>query len=218
MCAQHVRKLIFSALQFLPAHPTLSITPSPPTDPPPAPPPLNVPPSRARRQLAARLARHSQQKTDTESEDNANNIHQSSNLDSSSTLQHAQTDGSNDIDNYLDNDPHADPIIDDDGDDLEAITSAEHVQLSSPTNPAATPDVGKSKIQDLDLHEKDVENNVNNAAVPPSDAPPKVKSPLSALSPGHMRHLDLDDFANSPAADAEDSEDGEDVEMKVAFG
>ncbi|KAL8949712.1 MAG: hypothetical protein Q9222_004204 [Ikaeria aurantiellina] len=34
---------------------------SPPTDPPPAPPPLNLPPSRARRQFAARLALHSQQ-------------------------------------------------------------------------------------------------------------------------------------------------------------
>ncbi|KAI4243113.1 MAG: hypothetical protein L6R40_003663 [Gallowayella cf. fulva] len=36
-------------------------TPTPPSDPPPAPPPLNLPPSRARRQFAARLALHSQQ-------------------------------------------------------------------------------------------------------------------------------------------------------------
>ncbi|KAL8779683.1 MAG: hypothetical protein Q9213_006830 [Squamulea squamosa] len=34
---------------------------TPPSDPPPAPPPLNLPPSRARRQFAARLALHSQQ-------------------------------------------------------------------------------------------------------------------------------------------------------------
>lgn len=32
----------------------------PPSAPPPPPPPLNIPPSRARRQLAARLARHKQ--------------------------------------------------------------------------------------------------------------------------------------------------------------
>ncbi|KAL8683571.1 MAG: hypothetical protein Q9186_000483 [Xanthomendoza sp. 1 TL-2023] len=36
-------------------------TATPPSDPPPAPPPLNLPPSRARRQFAARLALHSQQ-------------------------------------------------------------------------------------------------------------------------------------------------------------
>ncbi|KAK6613258.1 sit4 phosphatase-associated protein [Botrytis cinerea] len=35
---------------------------SPPSAPPPPPPPLNIPPSRARRQLAARLALHSKQK------------------------------------------------------------------------------------------------------------------------------------------------------------
>ncbi|KAL8687205.1 MAG: hypothetical protein Q9218_006560 [Villophora microphyllina] len=40
---------------------TSSSDPTPPSDPPPAPPPLNLPPSRARRQFAARLALHSQQ-------------------------------------------------------------------------------------------------------------------------------------------------------------
>ncbi|KAI4205057.1 MAG: hypothetical protein LQ350_000684 [Teloschistes chrysophthalmus] len=38
-----------------------SSDPSPPSGPPPAPPALNLPPSRARRQFAARLALHSQQ-------------------------------------------------------------------------------------------------------------------------------------------------------------
>jgi len=45
-----------------------------------------------------------------------------------------------------------------------------------------------------------------------------------------VRHLDLDDFANSPAADADDSafvdeddggvegEEGHDIEMRIALG
>ncbi|MCJ1463210.1 hypothetical protein MMC07_001815 [Pseudocyphellaria aurata] len=40
--------------------PITSTSSQPPANPPPAPPPLNLPPSRARRQLAVRLARHSQ--------------------------------------------------------------------------------------------------------------------------------------------------------------
>lgn len=39
-------------------------------------------------------------------------------------------------------------------------------------------------------------------------------------SPAAARHLDLDDFANSPAADADDTADtdsGEDVEMHVVM-
>ena len=37
---------------------------------------------------------------------------------------------------------------------------------------------------------------------------------------GATRHLDLDDFANSPAADADDAADddsGEDIEMRVTL-
>lgn len=45
---------------------------------------------------------------------------------------------------------------------------------------------------------------------------------MGGLSPEVVRHVDLDDFANSPAADAEDEgdedEEGEDVEMRVALG
>ena len=40
-------------------------------------------------------------------------------------------------------------------------------------------------------------------------------------SPAAARHLDLDDFANSPAADADDAADddsGEDIEMRIALG
>ncbi|KAL8838240.1 MAG: hypothetical protein Q9176_005169 [Flavoplaca citrina] len=48
-----------SSLSALSAFNTSTATP--PSDPPPAPPPLNLPPSRARRQFAARLALHSQQ-------------------------------------------------------------------------------------------------------------------------------------------------------------
>ena len=42
------------------------------------------------------------------------------------------------------------------------------------------------------------------------------KKPYSAAA----RHLDLDDFANSPAADADDATDddsGEDIEMRVTL-
>lgn len=51
-----------------------------------------------------------------------------------------------------------------------------------------------------------------------------MSSPPSAIPSVH-RQLDLDDFANSPAADADDrgsseeeGEDGHDVEMRVAMG
>ena len=59
---------------------------------------------------------------------------------------------------------------------------------------------------------------------------PKVHADDEGLkSPpeGMHRHLDLEDFANSPAADAEDvgsdegnldGEEGHDVEMRVALG
>ncbi|KAL9601951.1 MAG: hypothetical protein Q9219_002175 [cf. Caloplaca sp. 3 TL-2023] len=49
-------------------------TASPPTDPPPAPPPLNLPPSRARRQFAARLALHSQQAQQAQAQAHADAI------------------------------------------------------------------------------------------------------------------------------------------------
>ena len=58
---------------------------------------------------------------------------------------------------------------------------------------------------------------------------PKVHADDEGLkSPPMHRHLDLDDFANSPAADAEDvgsdegnleeGEEGHDVEMRVTLG
>ncbi|KAK3168663.1 hypothetical protein OEA41_005111 [Lepraria neglecta] len=148
---------------FLPNHPTLNITPSPPTDPPPAPPPLNLPPSRARRQLAARLALHSQQKTESESEPNE----QSSS-------------------------PRADDHSDEDGDDDGPLHFGEP------------------------LHQSLKRSAEDSLSVSSRSPPVQVH-----------RQLDLDDFANSPAADAEDvhsSEDGEageeghDIEMRVALG
>lgn len=149
--------------QFLPSLPTLSITPTPPTDPPPAPPPLNLPPSRARRQLAARLALHSQQQREVEAQN-----------ETTEAVEHSQSFGPSSLNNN----------ISDDDDDEE-------------------------------------------------DAPLQFGEPLQALpkagtevtkSPPVRRQLDLDDFANSPAADADDTsspeegEMGHDVEMRVTLG
>lgn len=122
--------------------------PSPPTDPPPAPPPLNLPPSRARRQLAARLALHSQRKAESELE----------------TTEHSDSDN------------------DDDDAPLQFGQPLHH-----------SPKVGASDYADEETK--------------------------SVLATAH-RQLDLDDFANSPAADADDAGLGEDVEveMRVALG
>ncbi|KAL9074202.1 MAG: hypothetical protein Q9161_002396 [Pseudevernia consocians] len=153
---------------YLPSHPTLNITPSPPTDPPPAPPPLNLPPSRARRQLAARLALHSQQKADSEA---------------------------NDSDNHELEKPFS---------DIEA--NADEFEDDSPLT------FGAPK-----LHHSPTPSGQFGSIDPPKDAG-DVKATAH-------RQLDLDDFANSPAADADDrasdegdGEDGHDVEMRVAMG
>ncbi|KAK7421485.1 sporulation-induced protein [Neonectria punicea] len=78
--------------------------PSVPPPPPPAPPPLNVPPSRARLQLAARLAMHQKNTQATES--------------SSATLHHAdedEDDGDNPTDPFADTEEDLDD--DDEGQD-----------------------------------------------------------------------------------------------------
>lgn len=62
-----------------------STTSSPPTDPPPAPPPLNLPPSRARRQFAARLALHSQQAQQAQAQAQADALATSSSSSSNNT-------------------------------------------------------------------------------------------------------------------------------------
>ncbi|ESZ94957.1 hypothetical protein SBOR_4640 [Sclerotinia borealis F-4128] len=54
--------MLFSRYITTPSTTTSTSDLSPPSAPPPPPPPLNIPPSRARRQLAARLALHSKQK------------------------------------------------------------------------------------------------------------------------------------------------------------
>ncbi|KAL6717554.1 sporulation-induced protein [Lecanora helva] len=158
---------------FLPSHASLSVIPSPPTDPPPAPPPLNLPPSRARRQLAARLALHSQQKA--EASENSGEHNEAS--------EHERTTNSNPSDN-LDND-------DDDGEEAP-------LQFGGP------------------LH----------ARKPSKDE--SEKTPPHVIPVEH-RQLDLDDFANSLAADPDDrgsseeeqgpdGEDSQDVEMRIALG
>ncbi|CAG8978978.1 hypothetical protein HYALB_00012261 [Hymenoscyphus albidus] len=53
----------------------------PPSAPPPPPPPLNIPPSRARRQLAARLALHKQNAENAENGDQIDRADQNKNLD-----------------------------------------------------------------------------------------------------------------------------------------
>ena len=147
--------------------------PSPPTDPPPAPPPLNLPPSRARRQLAARLALHSQQKADASSHDQP----------STSPVTDIRE--------------HDDPQDDDSEDEQNWSTEGMSHGDSFDENQAAP---GSAR-----------EGLGGNLEAEPTKKP----------SPATARHLDLDDFANSPAADADDAADddsGEDIEMRVTLG
>lgn len=154
------------------------MTPSPPSDPPPAPPPLNVPPSRARRQLAARLALHSQQKSESGEDSNETN----------EALEHEQSTSPN-LNDHSDND-------DDSGEDAplqfggpshdspkivlhQANSAAEEESKKSPTavrpsaprrlslddfanSPAADPeDVGSSEDEGLENEQgHDVEMRV----------------------------------------------------------
>lgn len=155
--------------QFLPNHPNLSVTPSPPTDPPPAPPPLNLPPSRARRQLAARLALHSQQKAES-------------------------TEGYSDNNEAVDEDHSNTP--------------------------------GLSNLDEDDDSGEDTPLHFGGPLHKPTKNEPEKSPPH--LIPVEHRQLDLDDFANSPAADADDrgfseeegveGEEGQDVEMRISLG
>lgn len=157
-------------MQFLPNHQNLTVTPSPPTDPPPAPPPLNLPPSRARRQLAARLALHSQQKAES-------------------------SQGSNDMSDAVDYDQSTSPNLSNNIDDDDDSGEDAPLQFGGPL-----PGLIKSVKEE----------------------------PKSPVSPTVHRQLDLDDFANSPAADPEDrgsseeegleGEEAHDVEMRIAIG
>lgn len=168
-------------MKFSPSHPTLSVTPTPPTDPPPAPPPLNLPPSRARRQLAARLALHSQQKADLAEED-ANGVNEA--------LEHEQS---------------ISPSFNHDDDGSDSSEDAP-LQFGEPLH--HTPKINVDQGDANDEHE--------------------VEKGIPAVIPAVHRQLDLDDFANSPAADADDrasseeealeGEEGHDVEMKVVMG
>ena len=164
------------APQFLPPHTSLNTNPTPPSDPPPAPPPLNLPPSRARRQLAARLALHSQQKAEASSNDEDLAI---------SSKKHTRS---------------HDGVQDDNSDDEQHHwTSAEMTQ----------DDDQLSENHVAAIHEQGGLGSVLDEEV--------GRKP----SPATARHLDLDDFANSPAADADDAADddsGEDIEMRIALG
>lgn len=208
----------------LPVQPTLSITPSPPTDPPPAPPPLNVPPSRARRQLAARLARHSQQRADAEAEDSPSHDDQSSAAPNEQTSSEKLSafDGIEDVDNDNDfeNDPLADPVSqrDVDDDDVHGLSLGGHLHLSNQNHSPEGHKGPKGSLIEKDTsHSDGIE--VKNKANPDDETAKSKHTATSPLSAPNMRHLDLDDFANSPAADAEDSEDlsGEDVDMKFSM-
>ena len=198
--------------QYLPSAPTLSVTPSAPTDPPPAPPPLNVPPSRARRQLAARLALHSQQKADAEADDaTASGSHEPSlspTADPAAPIHLAD-----ELENE-DNDPIAlDDIDNDEGEDVpfisREVTFGEPLHASPPTHPRDGHDIdaiilaGETKAAAAAGGD---DATITITTPPPETTSPEGKAKNSHLtSPGgNMRHLDLDDFANSPAADADD--------------
>lgn len=73
--------------------------------PPPPPPPLNIPPSRARRQLAARLALH--QKNNQAAEPSSASLHDTNDNDDESDLKDPFADGEDDLDD--------DDILHDDG-------------------------------------------------------------------------------------------------------
>lgn len=159
---------------YLPSHPTLNITPTPPTDPPPAPPPLNLPPSRARRQLAARLALHSQQKADSEAHG----------ADADTDSQELEK-------------PFSDA----------AEAEADEFEDEAPLTFGAP----------LLLHQSPTPSGQFGEAASAGRDAADVKATVH-------RQLDLEDFANSPAADADDrasdeeGEEGHDVEMRVAMG
>ncbi|KAG8530973.1 uncharacterized protein KY384_004330 [Bacidia gigantensis] len=156
---------------FLSSH--LNSSTSPPSDPPPAPPPLNLPPSRARRQLAARLALHSQQKAEAEYSTGKDDTEP---LSSTENLEVVHDDDSDDERHSWD------------GHDISQDDSLEEAEQGG------APESGS------EIHVTETEA--------------KKKS-----TPTASKHLDLEDFANSPAADADDTPDNdEDVEMRVALG
>ena len=178
---------------------------------------MNVPPSRARRQLAARLALHSQQKADAE----AGDVSDSPGIFSPSAENAATTSGGHDdLDddgsNDIEHDPLADPVIDDDDDvDVEGISFGEPLHISPPTQPRDTEAASFREAQLRGGEGEGGEDGVveSSFSTPPRATKPKPSAAKSPPSPAG-RHLDLDDFANSPAADPDDT----DVEMKVALG
>ena len=195
----------------------MSITPTPPTDPPPAPPPLNVPPSRARRQLAARLALHSQQRADAEAEGSIETgLHPLSPEKASSLPKLRLSDDSNDFEH----DPLADPVSYDDGDDYDdpnGISFGKPLGISQSSHLHESHEDDEALIRESLSRSSEIEatpGNVAESSKTHSDSTSKTS--LSPSPPGGARHLDLDDFANSPAADADDASD--DVEMRVALG
>lgn len=133
---------------------------------------------------------HSQQKADAEAENaTASAGHDSS--AGSGTLNH--------LADELDND-HDDPLaLDDDAEDVPFIsremTFGEPLHASPPTHPR-----DGSEIDAILL--RDAKADVDAPEVASSEG--KGKGSYLTSSPGNMRHLDLDDFANSPAADADD--------------
>ena len=189
--------------QFLPATPTLSLTPTPPTPPPPPPPPLNVPPSRARRQLAARLALHSQQKADAEAEAEAEA--EAGDATTSTIHDSSEPKGTKHLASELDNDEHDDPLALDEDDEADIpftgsrgeMNFGEPLHASPPTHPRDGND-----IDEILVREANAAAGTHETADGSEGKEGKVKHLTS--SPGHIRHLDLDDFANSPAADADD--------------
>ena len=154
---------------FLPQPPPESGS-SPPSDPPPAPPPLNLPPSRARRQLAARLARKAE----------AENI--------------SSKEGVDDITS----------------DDMFRDVDDHEFSLNDGNGSWAHDDISEEKLEK--------ETGLDASPEPSTHETPPKDEERKRLG---GRHLDLDDFANSPAADADDTastDSGEDVEMRVALG
>ena len=192
---------------------------------PTIPPPLNLPPSRARRQLAARLALHSReaQSSSQESQDSDSSNGHESGHEGGLDIDSADTRAS-----VADHSQQRRTL----GDPFEpTITSATGTKSSlSPRSPTFRTGLGTSSGEDEDTDEDDLNTTIHLSPEPTSSIfihRPKDSTSLSPSSPpdsnqknnNHLLGFDrlgesnrraqeeLENFANSPAADAGDEEE-----------
>ena len=191
---------------------------------------MNVLPSRARRQLAARLALHSQQRADAEAaDDEADSADLQGDADASSSPRHKASpfDDTNassyhNPDSDEEPDPHSDPMsssaFDSDDDNATDVPSSESLLVAplahahpdnhstddiSPQYSTSTSNPQPRESPNSPLRHHDDEHGMERQSL----SPPNL----------NMRQLDLDDFANSPAADAMDDGMGMGMERRTSL-